>query len=62
MWVGCVSAERSRCWQSWCRLEEAITMREPAGAVVVAFLRRGRRRVVRIWWPMQLVVKMGSIP
>lgn len=37
-------------------------MREPAGVVVVAFLRRGRRRVVRIWWPMQFVVKMGSMP
>lgn len=37
-------------------------MREPWGAVEVAFLRRGRRRVVRIWWPMQFVVKMGSMP
>jgi hypothetical protein len=34
----------------------------PVGDVEVARLRRGRRRVVRIWWPMQFVVKMGSMP
>jgi hypothetical protein len=41
-----------------------ITILVPWGAVVVevAFLRSGRRRVVRIWWPMQFVVKIGSIP
>lgn len=38
-----------------------MTIRVPWGAVEVVFLRRGRRRVVRIWWPMQLVVKIGSM-
>jgi hypothetical protein len=60
--VGWVRAGRERVRQSWCRLEEEITIRVPWGVVEVVFLRRGRRRVVRIWWPMQFVVKIGSIP